>query len=178
VKIDRVDDESDRLPPDEIRLEVALILAGEWRNVRRRASRIVAVFVPCLLGLIAASFPLITRRELSSTWLVLADAALGGLLGSVFVCVARLAGVAHDRHPRDEQAYYAYDELLVLVVLPLIVSGVAAGVVAASLLVSLASRDAYSPQTVYVLAVALSVVISGSMRPLIVGVPHGTRVRT
>jgi hypothetical protein len=176
MNVDSDDDLSNRPASHQVHLDVALILAGEWRRVRRRASLVVALFVPFLAVVIAGSFPLIARRGVTSAGLVLADAALGGLLGAVFVCVPRLAALAHDRHPRDEQSYYGWDELLILVVMPLLILGTAAGLVAVCLVAGVANRDEYNAQTVYVLAVVSSTLVSRSMRP-IDGRPPGTRVR-
>ena len=175
MKVDRDDDLSNRPASHQAHLDVALILAGEWRRVRLRASLVVALFVPFLAVVIAISFPLIARRGLTSVGLVLADAALGGLLGAVFVGVPRLAALAHERHPRAEQSYYGWDELLILVVMPLLFLGAVAGLVVGCLVAGVANRDAYNAQTVYVLALAFSTLVSRSTRS-IDGRPPGRRV--
>ena len=70
------------------------IIEEEWRRVRRRASQFVAFSIPVLVGLLVVSFQLVIRTKLTGWTSVMTVAAVGGLLGGVLWCVARMATLA------------------------------------------------------------------------------------
>jgi hypothetical protein len=131
------------------------VLEGHEQRLRRRASVLLALSTPALAGIEAASFPFLTRSQLTGTAAVLVVCLLGGLLGSLLVCVPRVAASTRIRRLAAERL----DGLLTTTALQLL-AGAVAGVAAAGVLVTLVQRESYSPQTVYVIAVALAVASS------------------
>jgi hypothetical protein len=132
-------------------LTVQEIIDDEWRRVRRRAGLFVALFVPILVGLLGASLLLVTQAELTGWPSVMIVAAVGGLLGGVFWCVARLVGLAATRRR------LAYDELPPppdWIVWSGLARGLIGGLAGAVVLVLLLGRESYRPQTVYLVSIA------------------------
>jgi hypothetical protein len=151
-------------------LEEEHIREDDWRGRRRRASLFVALFIPILAGLLVASFPFLTRIQLTGTAAVLADAALGGLLGAVLCCVSRLTAIARARRPIEEVGG------LVWIIVPPLALGLFASLGAALALLRVVARDAYKPQTVYLLAVALTVTLCKATRTQLVEVVDSVRL--
>jgi hypothetical protein len=138
-------------------LERRLIVANYWRAVRRRASFLVILSVPVLAGLIAASFPLLTRSRITGTSAVITVSVLGGLLGSLLVCVPKLASLAGTSHPSGPQLRKG---LLPGTVLWPLLAGASAGLASALMLLAFTRQEAYKPQTLYLVATAAAVALS------------------
>jgi len=128
-----------------------------WRGVRRRASLLVAVFVPATAALLVASFLFLTRARLTSAAAVYADAVLGGLLGAVLVCVPKLTALTRVGRSVGD---HSVERPFFGVVLPQLALGFVAGSLEASLVLGFTDQDSYKPQTVYLLAVALAIAFS------------------
>jgi hypothetical protein len=143
--------------PAEYEIRRRRIVDDHWRCVRRRASFVVALSVPALAGILAASFPFLTRTRLMDRSAVVAVCVLGGLLAGVLVCVPKIAVLIRVRYPTDE---LLTDGLLLTIVLPPLLVGALAGFAAALCVLGLADRESYKPQTLYFLAVALAAVLS------------------
>jgi hypothetical protein len=130
------------------------IIEAEWRRVRRRASLFVAFSVPALVGLLVVSFQLVTRTKLTGWTSVMTVAAVGGLLGGVLWCVARMATLAAtSRHPSLREVWPSPNRI----VLAGLSKGLIGGLWGGGILLGLLRRDSYRAQTVYLIGVAVAV---------------------
>jgi hypothetical protein len=133
------------------------IIEEVWRDLRRRASLFVALSVPVVVGLLVVSFPLVTRTKLTGWTSVMTVAALGGLLGGVLWCAARMATLAATSRGLS---YYEVWPSPNRIVLATLIKGLIGGLGGGAILLRLLSRDSYRPQTVYLVAVAVAIVAS------------------
>jgi hypothetical protein len=129
------------------------ILDDHRRAVRRHASIGIALSVPALAAILAASFPLLSRTRVTDRGAVVAVCMLGGLLAGLFLCVRTIVTSSRIRHPKDE---LPGGGLLVTIALLPLVAGAVAGFVAALCVLGLAGGRSYRPQTLYVISVALA----------------------
>jgi hypothetical protein len=135
-------------------------IAEDWRGTRRRASLSLALLIPILIGLLAASFFFLTRSHITGGRSLFAVCALGGLLASTLLAAAKLAEVIRTRSPSEEQLA----STLVVTLVPALASGAVGGLLAASTLLTHAAYDSYRPQTLYLIAFALTSTLFRFMR--------------
>ena len=144
------------------------IIAEYWRGMRRRASLLLALLIPLLAGLLAASFPFLTREHVAGSRSVFNVCLLGGLLAGTLLAAPKLAELIRTRSPSEEQLA---DKLLLFTLVPPLLSGLVGGVVAAFSVLAYAARDSYKPQTLYLIAFALASALFRSLRLSLVSVP-------
>lgn len=137
------------------KLEIRQVKEQYWRGARRSSSMAVAIVIPLLVVVLAASFEYLTRRQVSGSWSVLAVCLLGGLLGGVLVCLGRLAQRASIRLAPGRWSY-GVRWLLV----PPTLTGAAAGVASSFGVMNFGGHEPYNPQTLYLIAFACALALS------------------
>jgi hypothetical protein len=137
------------------KLEIRQVKDQFWREARRNSSVAVAIVIPLLVVVLAASFEYLTRRQVSGTWSVLAVCLLGGLLGGVLVCLGRLTQRASIR-----LAPGRWSEGVRWLLVPPILTGAAAGVASSFGVLNFGGHEPYKPQTLYLIAFACALALS------------------
>ena len=134
--------------------ELRQIVEDSSRVARQRASRTLLLVVPLLIALLAGSYAVLGRRDVSGGWSVLGVAVLGALLAGVLVLLRRVAPLTHRRPSASA------DPPGLPLLLATLLASAAAGT-CSGLLIDIASdAGAYRPQTVYLIAFVTSIVWS------------------
>ena len=134
-------------------LERRQIIEQAWREERRRAGLAAVALAFVLAGLLAASFDSLSRRQVSGRWEVFAVALLGGLLGSVLLTLRLLVPLIRTRLPPAD-----FRGLPWVLLLHPAFGGAGAALLVTFGLIGWSGEPAYRPQTVYLLALAASLV--------------------
>jgi hypothetical protein len=137
------------------KLEIRQVKEQFWRETRRSASLALVIVIPLLMVVLAVSFEYLTRRQVSGRWSVLVVCLLGGLLGGVLICTARLAQQASVRVAPER-----WSEGVLWLLVPPLLTGAAAGAASGFAVMNLGGHDVYNPQTLYLIALVCSLVLS------------------
>jgi hypothetical protein len=147
-------------------IESRRIIADYWRGTRRRASVLLALLVPLLAGVLAFSFPFLTRARVAGSYSVFGVCLLGGFLAATLLAAPKLAALIHTRSPREEQLI---DKLFLVTLVPPLLFGLLGGATAALLVLAHDSHDSYKPQTLYLIGFALASALSRCLRLITAG---------
>jgi len=138
-------------------LERRQVIEQSWRDERRQTSIALLLFVPVLAFVLAASFHYLSARQVSGYWSVVGVAVLGGLLGGVLVSLRRLVPRLRSRLAPPSFT----GSLPWWLLLGPLLTGAAGGLASAFVLITQKSGvEDFRPQTVYLIALAASIVCS------------------